>query len=323
MEFPYITVVMPLFNKKEFVKDCIKSVLLQQYSNYEIIVVDDGSTDGGKELIEYEFNDRVRLIEQSNEGPGAARNRGVDESKYELIAFIDADDLWAPQHLEELAYLFSKCSSAGLFSTRGEKLKNDLCRNFTGCTSSKWRYVDYALELSERSVIVHTSSVLVRRKVFYEVGGFKNFRPGQDVDLWLRIALKFPVVQSESITSCHRLETGGIMDQSDLFGLNDPDFKPKRISDINPLLGSIYNIRESYPIGSLEHAKLTVLINSKLSTMIRIFLVNGQSEKAKYIGKLFLADGSFEYYFLCFLLRLPDKWLSVLVNSARRLKAQL
>ena len=95
-----VSVVIPTYNRANIVSEAIDSVLAQTYKNYEIIVVDDGSEDDTKTVLKKRYNDHIRYIYQPNKGPSAARNRGIHESKYDLIAFLDSDDLWLSKKLE-------------------------------------------------------------------------------------------------------------------------------------------------------------------------------------------------------------------------------
>lgn len=96
---PRVSVIVPLYNKARHVRRALDSIAAQTFRDFELIVVDDGSTDGGAELVESYTDARTRLIRQENAGPGAARNRGVAEAVGEIVAFLDADDEWLPQYL--------------------------------------------------------------------------------------------------------------------------------------------------------------------------------------------------------------------------------
>jgi len=108
---PNLSVVIALFNKAAYIKRTIESILWQTVLPQEIIIVDDGSTDGGGEIVESFQNPRIRLIRQKNQGVSVARNNGVKESKGELIAFLDADDAWKPRFLEVILNLKQKIPS--------------------------------------------------------------------------------------------------------------------------------------------------------------------------------------------------------------------
>jgi glycosyltransferase involved in cell wall biosynthesis len=103
-----VSVVIPLYNKAPYIQRAIDSVLAQTYADFELIIVDDGSTDGSGDIVRQYADPRIRLIVQENAGPGAARNRGLREANAEYIAFLDADDEWLPMYLEEQLRLFQQ-----------------------------------------------------------------------------------------------------------------------------------------------------------------------------------------------------------------------
>ena len=98
----FFSVVIPLYNKANYIQSCLESVLKQTHKEFEVILVNDGSTDGSEAVVERFQDSRIRLVHQENKGASAARNKGVSLAKHEWIALIDADDYWYPNHLEEL-----------------------------------------------------------------------------------------------------------------------------------------------------------------------------------------------------------------------------
>ena len=100
-----ISVVIPLYNKERYIERAVYSVLSQTFQQFEIVIVNDGSTDGSVSVIERMNNPLIRLIHQKNGGVSAARNRGIEEARFEYIAFLDADDEWKENHLEVIAGL--------------------------------------------------------------------------------------------------------------------------------------------------------------------------------------------------------------------------
>jgi hypothetical protein len=200
---PSVTVVIPLYNKETYVRRAVDSVLAQTFTDFEVIVVNDGSTDNGPALVRQYNDPRVRLIDQENRGVSAARNRGIAEAGGELIAFLDADDEWRPAYLEVVCHLREKYPEAGMYATA--YLIRDACGNQRGAgirgvpSAEDWEGVvaNYfrAARLGEPPVT--SSSACIPRHVFLDIGGFpEGVTYGEDLDTWTRIAGKYPVAIS-------------------------------------------------------------------------------------------------------------------------------
>lgn len=118
------SVVIPLYNKQAYIADTLRTVFAQTYADFEVVVVDDGSTDDSAATVLAHSDARLRLIRQPNAGVSAARNRGVAEARGSIIAFLDADDRWEPHHLETLADLVKLYPRCGAFATSYAIVKN-------------------------------------------------------------------------------------------------------------------------------------------------------------------------------------------------------
>ncbi|MDD4620294.1 MAG: glycosyltransferase family A protein [Methanosarcina sp.] len=196
---------MPLYNKEPHVKRALYSVISQKVQDFEIVVVNDGSTDKSADIVKSFSDARIRLINQKNRGVSVARNRGIDEAKAELIAFLDADDEWMPNYLETILRLREKYPDAGLYAT---SLKTEFIDNVLMDKDKKLRklipdeglilnYFKVNLKDVSHKDIFYTSSVTVPKKIFSEIGGFQTgFWWGEDIDMWGRIALKYPFAYS-------------------------------------------------------------------------------------------------------------------------------
>ncbi len=202
---PLISVVIPLYNGVAYVRRSIPSILGQTYSDFELIVVDDGSTDGGPEVVRTFTDARVRLIRQENAGVSAARNRGIAEAQGKYVAFLDADDEWEPQFLDAIAHLSVAYPTAGIWATGYRRVfPTGLTVEFTVAESrsrTTLQIDDYFGRLPGGS-IVHASAVAVPVSVFRELGGFReSYDSGEDQEMWARIALHYPVGYDTRILS--------------------------------------------------------------------------------------------------------------------------
>ena len=194
------SVVIPLYNKAAYIDRALRSVLDQSHSELEVMVVDDGSTDEGPELVTEYKDDRVRLLRQSNSGVSAARNRGIVEARSELVAFLDADDQWRPDFLEAISSMTRAYPGAGIYATsyliRSQHGVSKEPR-FNYIPPSPWEGVlpSYFRAAAHGEPPIWTSAACVPKAVFEKVGMFTvGKRMGEDIDMWGRIALRYPVV---------------------------------------------------------------------------------------------------------------------------------
>ncbi len=187
---PRVSAIIPTYNRKAFVLEAVDSVLTQTYGDYELIVVDDGSTDGTGEALK-RYGAHVRYIFQANKGVSAARNRGLEIAHGEFIAFLDSDDLWLPKKLEIQVAFMNKhpeveiCYTDEVWIRRGVRV-NPKRKH---AKYSGWIY-PHCLPLC----IISPSSALMRRGLFEQVGTFDPHLPVcEDYDLWLRVASLVPI----------------------------------------------------------------------------------------------------------------------------------
>ena len=189
---------MPLYNKAPYVRKAVESVVGQTYRGWELIVIDDGSTDGGGDIVAAIADPRIQLVRQENAGVSAARNRGGALSTAPYTTFLDADDWWEPTFLEEMAGLIERHPDAGIYGTGYWIVKNDHKRLAPigveeGFTEGE---INYCRVYARTLCMPLTSiTVCIPRRVFDEAGGFPlGITLGEDFLLWLRIAITHKTV---------------------------------------------------------------------------------------------------------------------------------
>lgn len=188
---PLVTAIIPVYNREDTIIRCIESALSQTYDNIEIIVIDDGSTDGTIESIQLNYSDEITLIEHAeNKGGSAARNTGIDESKGEFIAFLDSDDVWEPEKIEhQVEILTSKTEQyVGIYSDASFVSQNilvSIVKNLTNHPSSGACTARGILALQEK--IGGASTLLLRRSTIKRIDGFDPaFGRHQDYEFLVR-----------------------------------------------------------------------------------------------------------------------------------------
>lgn len=204
---PRFSVVIPLYNKRAHIGRALASVLAQRWLDFEVLVVNDGSTDGGERIVEACPDPRVRLVSQANQGASAARNRGVQEALAAHVAFLDADDQWTPDFLAEIARLVDASPASCLFATAYQMTSPDgRQRSYSAervGDAFSGGHLDY-LDCVGRDVYpFYTSTVCVNREAFLDAGGFDpSLAIGEDVELWLRL--------SRQSVACFSLVVGAV-----------------------------------------------------------------------------------------------------------------
>ncbi len=184
---PTVSVIIPTYNRKAYVQEAIDSVLAQTYSDYEIIVVDDGSTDGTGEALRARYGDRIRYVWQENGGGPSARNRGVEDSRSSWLLFLDDDDMLAPTALTTLCKTASGRPDLGLVSGRHQYADHDGHPLMAASLQPSAQTLDLATLVLGCPMI--PSGTLIRSDWFAEVGGFDRSQDAaQDWDLWLQLS---------------------------------------------------------------------------------------------------------------------------------------
>jgi len=200
---PLVSIVIPTHDMAHWLPATLDSVLAQTYVHWECIVVDDGSSDKTEEVVELyrERSDKIHYLFKESGGPSSARNVGIEKSCGELIAFVDADDIWYAKKLEYQVALFATMPDTGLCCTHFEEVDEQL--ELLTSWQDTQRINGYKDDISAELIIGNlgccmvpgsASAAMVRRECLEQVGVFDlSLRMGEDLDLWYRIALRYPV----------------------------------------------------------------------------------------------------------------------------------
>ena len=217
---PRVSVIVPLYNKAPYVRRALDSITHQSFRDFEVIIVDDGSTDEGPEIVRAYGDQRVQLITQRNMGPGAARNRGLEVARGEFIAFLDADDEWLPDYLGE---------GLQALDDAGPQVVSVTCAYFTepGCRSHllMWRRRGvsegaHTIDASTSApLLVHMlaymspCTTLARASLFRRWGGFYDRNKctyAEDAHLWLKVLLNETVAFTHKPLARFHLEASSL-----------------------------------------------------------------------------------------------------------------
>lgn len=213
-ELPLVSVIIPAYNAQDFIGEAIRSVLEQNYPHIELIVVDDGSTDQTAQVARA-FGEPVRVLEKANGGAAAARNYGISVAQGELIAFLDADDIWLPGKLSTQVSYLMQHSEVGMVTSNFllwrpehdgsfgqpptptiDPAADDIVRQHSG-----WIYGELLCDC-----VVCTITVLIRRSIVDSVGFFnEGLRTGEDYEYWLRVSRQTQVTKLNRDFACYRI----------------------------------------------------------------------------------------------------------------------
>lgn len=212
---PRVTVVMPVYNGEEYLALAIESALGQRFRSFELVIVDDGSTDSSGSIAHahaMRFPDRIRVIDQANAGLPLARNTALNAGRGEYFALLDADDVWLPDHLQLAMDVFDADPDIGL--VHGNIRRIDARGEVLGVPERDWlQQEDAFAALALRHEHVACPTAVFARSCVERVGGFDPQFTGlgcEDRDLWLRIAERFRIHYVDAVVAHYRVHPGGM-----------------------------------------------------------------------------------------------------------------
>lgn len=203
---PKVSVIIPTYNCAHYLGNAIESVLRQTFTDYEVIIVDDGSTDNTREVVERfiaQHPSRIRYIYQPHQERSMARNRGIQAASGEYIAFLDADDEWLPQKLERQVPILDENRKVGLVCSNVVLMDKE-GRDF-GCPPSRETPNGFVLQELLCGNFIWCLTVLCRRQCFEECGWFDTATiPAEDWDMWVRIAARYAIYHIPGVLARYR-----------------------------------------------------------------------------------------------------------------------
>ncbi|MGK0252574.1 MAG: glycosyltransferase involved in cell wall biosynthesis [Mariniflexile sp.] len=202
---PFFSVVISLYNKERYIENTLKSVLNQTFTDFEIIIVDDGSIDESYNIVNAINDPRINLFTIKNQGASFTRNYGIKKADAYYIALLDGDDLWHKNHLETIFCLIEEFPNAGMYSNGYHTLLNNKYIKKPKLKGIPYNYkgiIKNYFKCNLYNSIVNSSVVVIPKYVFEDIGLFDvDLKSGQDTYLWTQIALKYKVAINNTVTA--------------------------------------------------------------------------------------------------------------------------
>jgi len=259
---PQISVVIPVYNRELSIRRAIDSVLCQELLPDEIIVVDDGSTDGTPEILN-SYLPKIQIVRQEDKGVSTARNRGIEAAAGEWIAFLDSDDEWMPDKLQKQISCYRLHSNMRILQTEERWIRNNMRVNPGKKYAKKSGNI---FKQCLKTCIVGPSTVICKASLLEEMGGFdENLPVCEDYDLWIRIAAKYPIpLLPEALT----VKYGGHPDQ---LSLSTPAMDRYRAQSLEKIL-------KEEPLSRIQRSEVLEELILKLSYLYEGALRRGKNE---------------------------------------------
>lgn len=276
-ENPAVSVVIPLYNKGLHIARALNSVLTQTFQDFEVIVIDDGSSDDGAEIVRGFDDPRIQLIHQENQGVSAARNRGVQVARAELVAFLDADDEWLSMHLDIINRLKLHYPEAGAYVSAFELCKSDGTKKrpvLKHIPKPPWEGLlpSYFLSSAFGKYPLNSSVIAIPKKIYNELGGCPvGIKWGEDADLWGKIALNHPIAFSWELGAIYHLDASNRVCKKSL-----PLEK-------EPIVITLENALEKGKIPSEKRAEILEYLSKRELARATRCILSGDREKGRYI----------------------------------------
>jgi len=265
-------IIIPLYNKEKYIEQTLKSVSTQNFENFEIIVVNDGSTDNSISIVEGFDDNRIKLIHQKNQGVSEARNTGIKEAKGDYIALLDADDIWFENHLQNFIVSINEFPQEKIFCNNykfqfsADSFKKTQFSYFP--SSERIVLIDNFFKSNLLDSIATSSTICIERKLFEQRDFDKSLKTGEDTDYWIYLALRNNFVLNKEISAIYRKEIKGSLSK-------------RNTVDSHLLLMEKYSKEENQFLKRfLDLNRFSVVINAKLlGNTKEALLIERQIEK--------------------------------------------
>lgn len=225
----FFTVIIPLYNKEKYIKNAIESVLNQTFTDFELVIIDDFSSDKSAAIASTFESENVQLIyHEKNCGLSASRNTGIKKANSNYITFLDADDLWKPTFLESIFQLIQNFPEARIFGTNYEEVWDAVIKN--PCNGSEILAIDFKgyinfFKINVKQGIYNHGSVCFHKEVFEKVGYYnEDIGFSEDLDFNIRANYNFKLAYNNSVQMSYFMQTENQLTQSSLFNKTIPDF---------------------------------------------------------------------------------------------------
>lgn len=226
---PFFTVIIPLYNKEKYISEAIESILNQTFTDFEVLIVNDCSTDKSMEIASKFVSEKVQIIpHEKNSGLAATRNTGIKKAKSNYVTFLDADDLWKPNFLEKIYNLIQHFPEARIFGTNYEEIwdktiksphnnSDSLPENFVG-------YVNF-FQINLKQGIYNHGSVCLHKEVYENVGFYdENIQLSQDLDFNIRANYHYKLAYDNSVQMSYFMQTENQLTRSSIVNKTIPDY---------------------------------------------------------------------------------------------------
>ncbi len=308
---PMFSVIIPLYNKEHYIRFTLDSVLAQKFQDYEVIVINDGSIDNSPAIARSFRDERLRVIDQENGGVSSARNRGAAEANGRWLAFLDGDDIWSIDHLNELSRLVQEFPGSGLVCTTSSEVQVGGDFRFTSPSEGPVRRrIDYFRCASRNIGIVNSSSAAVAVGVFESVGGFSRYTLGEDLEFWAKVALVSGIAKSDKNTVIYLRGTAGAMEAAACGSVAHPRGEAEELTldNLSPSVSLLVKKLPEITSDRKLYDSVVVYINSRVVSAIRGSFVNGRFERMKKLRQLIITPCDSVDFKWLILARLP-RWL--------------